>query len=276
MSARSMNDDSVGIFDFPSVLADERINDDNYIQYDYDDHDDVDSYFSDAAYDYEYDVNSNDSSSGNPMDDDSSSFNPDTDDDESFATSDDDLDRYVDVGIDDSCEDENSDDGDACESWDVPYFTPRDVPVEEIPYSEDIFAPMNAFSPPSSFLMQLQLQQLFNRNKASLKMYDDMIEIFNSYIASHDFNRYTKLRSRKVFLNEVEELFQTESFKPTYGSVILHNNSIATVPVFNMKSMMLSILHDTTVMRPENFAEGLDIFTGIAEEYSMRTYGGLI
>ena len=135
---------------------------------------------------------------------------------------------------------------------------------------------MNAFSPPSSFLMQLQLQQLFNRNKASLKMYDDMIEIFNSYIASHDFNRYTKLRSRKVFLNEVEELFQTESFKPTYGSVILHNNSIATVPVFNMKSMMLSILHDTTVMRPENFAEGLDIFTGIAEEYSMRTYGGLI
>ena len=266
MSARSMNDDSVGIFDFPSVLADERINDDNYIQYDYDDHDDVDSYFSDAAYDYEYDDNSNDSSSGNPMDDDSSSFNPDTDDDESFATSDDDLDRYVDVGIDDSCEDENSDDGDACESWDVPYFTPRDVPVEEIPYSEDIFAPMNAFSPPSSFLMQLQLQQLFNRNKASLKMYDDMIEIFNSYIASHDFNRYTKLRSLKVFLNEVEELFQTESFKPTYGSVILHNNSIATVPVFNMKSMMLSILHDTTVMRPENFAEGLDIFTGIADE----------
>lgn len=57
MSARSMNDDSVGIFDFPSVLADERINDDNYIQYDYDDHDDVDSYFSDAAYDYEYDDN---------------------------------------------------------------------------------------------------------------------------------------------------------------------------------------------------------------------------
>ncbi len=100
-----MNDDSVGIFDFPSVLADERINDDNYIQYNYDDHDDVDSYFSDAAYDYEYDDNSNDSSSGNPMDDDSSSFNPDTDDDESFATSDDDLDRYVDVGIDDSCED---------------------------------------------------------------------------------------------------------------------------------------------------------------------------
>jgi hypothetical protein len=256
MSARSRKDNSVGIFDFPSVLAEERINDDSYIQYDCDDHDDVDSYFSDAAYEYE-DESSNDSRSDNPMADDSSTFNPDTDNDESFATSDDDVDRYVDVGIDDSCEEE---------TWEVPYFTPRDVPLEDIPYSEDIFEPMNDFSPPSSFLMQLKLQQLFNRNKASLKMYDDMIEIFNSYIASHDFNRYTKLHSRKVFLNQVEELFQTESFKPTYGSVVLHNNSIATVPVFNMKSMILLILHDTTLMCPENFAEGLDIFTGITDD----------
>ena len=129
--------------------------------------------------------------------------------------------------------------------------------MEDIPYSEDIFEPMNDFSPPSSFIMQLKLQQLFNRNKASLNMYDDMIEIFNSYIASPYFNRYTQLHSRKVFLNSVEELFQTESFKPRYGSVVLHNNSIATVPVFDMKIMILSILHDTTLMRPENFANGL-------------------
>ena len=154
MSARSRTDDSVGIFDFPSVLADERINDDSYIQYDCDDHDDVDSYFSDAAYKYEEDSNES-NRSDNTIADGSSSFNPDTDDDESFATSDDDVDRYVDVGIDDSCEDEDSDSGDAPEYWDVPYFTPQDVPVEKIPYSKNIFEPINGFSPPSSFLMQL-------------------------------------------------------------------------------------------------------------------------
>ena len=43
---------------------------------------------------------------------------------------------------------------------------------------------------------------------------------------------------------------------------MLHNNDIATVPVFDMKTMILSILHDKTLMRAENFAEGLDIFTG--------------
>ena len=64
----------------------------------------------------------------------------------------------------------------------------------------------------------------------------------------------------------VEEVFNTKSFKPTYGSVVLHNNAIATVPVFDMKTMILSILHDTTLMRSENFAEGLDIFTGEIDE----------
>ena len=216
MSARSRKDDSVGMFDFPSVLADERINDDSYIQYNYDDHD-VDSYFSDANYEYEDD--SDDSRFDESMDDDSSDITFDPDDvSESFATSDEDVDRYVDVDVDDSCEDKDDNDGDAREYWEVPYFTPRDVPVKEIPYSEDIFEPINDFSPPSSFLMQLKLQQLFNRNKASLKMYDNMIEIFNSYIASPDFNRYTKLHSRQVFLHRVEELFQTESFKPKYRS----------------------------------------------------------
>ena len=60
------------------------------------------------------------------MDDNSSdkTFHPD-DDDVSFATSDDDVDRYVDVGVDNSCEeDKDDDDSDAVEYWDIPYFTP--------------------------------------------------------------------------------------------------------------------------------------------------------
>ena len=60
----------------------------------------------------------------------------------------------------------------------------------------------------------------------------------------------------------MEYIFNTDSFKPTHGSVTLHDGSLATVPVFNIKAMILSILHDSTLMRPENFAEGLDVFTG--------------
>ena len=34
-----------------------------------------------------------------------------------------------------------------------------------------------------------------------------------------------------------------------------------------MKTMILSILHDNTLMRQENFATGLDIFTGDVDEH---------
>ena len=54
--------------------------------------------------------------------------------------------------------------------------------------------------------------------------------------------------------------------KPTYGSVRLHNGSIATVPVFDIKAMIVSILHDNSLMCVENFARGLDIFTGDVDE----------
>ena len=59
-----------------------------------------------------------------------------------------------------------------------------------------------------------------------------------------------------------KKTFDTSDMKPTYGSVRLTDNSMVTVPVFDMKAMILSILHDKELMREENFAPGLDIFTG--------------
>ena len=40
------------------------------------------------------------------------------------------------------------------------------------------------------------------------------------------------------------------------------DNTLVSVPVFDAKAMILSILHDPILMREENFAEGYDIFTG--------------
>ena len=47
------------------------------------------------------------------------------------------------------------------------------------------------------------------------------------------------------------------------------------VPVFDMKSLILSTLHDPALMQPENFANGWDIFTdGVNEEIeSNNNYG---
>ncbi len=43
---------------------------------------------------------------------------------------------------------------------------------------------------------------------------------------------------------------------PTNCNVILHNGKTVTVPVFDMKEMLVSILTDKTLMSNINFAEG--------------------
>jgi hypothetical protein len=60
----------------------------------------------------------------------------------------------------------------------------------------------------------------------------------------------------------VEEVFHTTELKPVYASVRLHNRLVATVPAFDTKAMILSMLHDAVLMQPDNFAQGLDMFTG--------------
>ena len=89
-----------------------------------------------------------------------------------------------------------------------------------------------------------------------------MIEIFNSYISSPDFNRYMKLSTRTTFLDRVEKIFNTGVLRPKYEVAWVHNNTYATLPVFNMKSMILSILHNPKLMKPENFADRVNVFTG--------------
>ncbi len=93
-------------------------------------------------------------------------------------------------------------------------------------------------------------------------MHDEIINLFNEYIESPEFNRMTKLRHRKVFVETTEKMFGIQGMHPVYGSVRLTDNTVATVPVFDEKTMILSLLQDPTLMRPENFAVGYDIFTG--------------
>jgi hypothetical protein len=42
----------------------------------------------------------------------------------------------------------------------------------------------------------------------------------------------------------------------------LHDGTFVTVPVFDMKEMLTSLLTDQTIMVDTNFADGYDVLTG--------------
>jgi hypothetical protein len=194
-------------------------------------------------------------------DDDDDGSDDDMSDDSTFEPprEEEDEDNVMDY-VDTDGEESNEDDD--YEDTTYPYFTPKQVPDNDIPFSPNSFSPPDNFTPPSSFVVQLRLMELFARNKGSLKMHDEMIEIFNAYLSSADFNKYSKLVTRKTIVNRVEKVFNTGDMRPDYAAVRLHNNTFATVPVLDMKTMILSILHDPSLMKPDNFADGLNVFTG--------------
>ena len=110
--------------------------------------------------------------------------------------------------------------------------------------------------------LQVKLNHLINKNKASLGMYDDICHLFNNYISSGEFDPYAKLKKRTPFLRSIKLMYKTQSLRPTNATVKLHNGTHVTVPVFDIESMIINLLNDQTLMNKNNLAEGYNIFTG--------------
>jgi hypothetical protein len=93
-------------------------------------------------------------------------------------------------------------------------------------------------------------------------MFDDICHLVNEYTLSQDLSIHTKLQCRKSFLRYMEGSHRTHLLRPTTRNVALYDGKIVTVPVFDMKEMLVSILTDKTLMSNTNFAEGYNVLTG--------------
>jgi hypothetical protein len=60
----------------------------------------------------------------------------------------------------------------------------------------------------------------------------------------------------------MEGSHRTHLLRPTNRNVTLHDGKTVTVPVFDMKEMLVSILTDKILMSNTNFAEGYNVLTG--------------
>jgi hypothetical protein len=109
------------------------------------------------------------------------------------------------------------------------------------------------------------LHDLIMRHKASLQMFDDICHLVNEYTSSQEFSIYTKTQSQKSFLRYMKGSHLTHLLWPTNCNVTLHDGKTVTVPVFDMKEMLVSILTDKTLMSNTNFVEGYNVLTGDAD-----------
>ncbi len=112
----------------------------------------------------------------------------------------------------------------------------------------------------------MKLNDIINNHKASLKMHDDIVHIFNEYISSPSFDKYAKLKMQKSFIQSIETSLNVTHLRPKPTNVKLHDDSEQIVPVFDAKAMILDILTNKSCMQEQNLAPGFDVFTGDVDE----------
>ena len=110
--------------------------------------------------------------------------------------------------------------------------------------------------------IDVMLHDLLLKHKANLLLYDEIRNLFNNYLDSPNFDRSARLKSRKSLLMSAQKSMNTDCLRPINGIVQLHDNSLVTVPVFNTKHMIMSLLTDSKLMNDQHFPDGYNVLTG--------------
>ena len=79
--------------------------------------------------------------------------------------------------------------------------------------------------------VQIKLNHLINSHNAPLKLYDDIVNLFNKYMSSDNFNKFAQLKSRKSFIKANESTYKVTHLRPKHQNVVLTDGAEVTMPV---------------------------------------------
>jgi hypothetical protein len=117
-------------------------------------------------------------------------------------------------------------------------------------------------SMPQNTQFQLDLLNILSQHRTNLKVHDQIISVTkrHSYDQSLTFS-YHNLKTRSSLLKDLEQNMDTAKLKPQDVDVNLTFGGQATISVFDLEAMIMSLLTDPTLMQPKNIAHGYDLFT---------------
>ncbi len=67
--------------------------------------------------------------------------------------------------------------------------------------------------------IQILLNDLFIKHKASLLLYDEICQLFQQYISSPNFDRFAKFKSRRSLLTSTQKKLNSNALWPINGTV---------------------------------------------------------
>jgi hypothetical protein len=99
-----------------------------------------------------------------------------------------------------------------------------------------------------------------------LNMFNEVIQCVKAHAIHYNMD-YTMLQilSRKQLVQLLTKYYQLNFLKPTLHSMPLTDGSVAIVPIFDVKALLIAFLNDPLRMHQENFASNYVIVTGKAK-----------
>ena len=143
--------------------------------------------------------------------------------------------------------------------------TDRDVNLENKPLTiEQCSFQRNSIFLPPDIAFQVHLASVLQRHRGNdLNMFQEITECISKHAIHHGVKFDTMhMLSRHTLVKKLTDEHKLHFLRPNMHLISLSNGSKATVPVYNVKQLLLSFLDDPNRMKPENFAPGYDIFSG--------------
>ncbi len=149
------------------------------------------------------------------------------------------------------------------DEYDTPDFTTECNP--SIPSSTHCYQFDRDLNPPPGVKFCIHLQQIISSHRGvDLALYEEIIDLIKFHAKTQDTDFATnKLYHRNKLTKTLTELYNLNALQPQLHQVVLTDSSTVTVPVFDVKAVILSILHDPKRMQFHHFAPGYDIFSGL-------------
>ena len=115
----------------------------------------------------------------------------------------------------------------------------------------------------SSDRFQIDLADILKKHRTDLSLHNEIITLIKKNTNGKKLSfSGDNLQKRAGFIDSLEKRFASVPMKPKDIDVDLSNGDQATVSVYDIEAMILSLLHDPELMKEENLVQDYDIFTG--------------
>jgi hypothetical protein len=119
---------------------------------------------------------------------------------------------------------------------------------------------------PRNTQFQLDLLNILSQHRTDLKVHDEMISVIKRHSNDQSFTFSShNLKTRSSLLKDLKRNMDMSKLKHQDVDVNLTFGGQATISVFDLETMIMSLLTDPTLMQPKIIAHGYDLFTGKCE-----------